>query len=281
MSAIDRREGIMRKVLLCMLLSYCAFVLFGCAEPIQSNPPTTDEAQYTSQPQTDNLGDTSTVEDTTGEIPHMDKISDDAFLSLIDSGTHRIQQSLYEINRIKYGRIISSSNSSEDAVRVCTRHFTDERYPQAINTVIECKVIYESDLFYGINVKWKITDHGEFSGQYEENVISFKKEIADITVRNVIYGDEESFKICTDREEQIDRILLYLYFNQHSFDKLLDYEMSSIGHECVMTVYSYTVCGGDWDMKDEYSLLKYTVVFDKATDNVIFRDPIVLKTVYK
>ena len=257
----ESRGYIMRKVLLCMLLSYCAFILFGCAEPMQSNPPA--------------------IEDPTGETTNLDKISDSDFLSLVDCDTHRIQQSLYEMNGTKYGRIIASSHSSEDAVSVCTRHFTDERYPQAINTVIECKVIYESDIFYGINVKWKLTNNGKFDGQYEENVISFKKEIADVTVRNVIYGDEESFRICTNQEEQINRILLYLYFNKHSPDSLLDYEMSSIGDEYVMTIYSYTVCYGDWDMKDEYSLLKYTVVFDKVTGNVNFQEPIVLKTVYK
>ena len=277
----------MRKILLCLFLSCCAFNLFGCAEPVQNNPPATDDTKYTSpvqneNPTTDNpTTDNPTTDNPTGEITKLDEISDNDFLSLIDSYTNRIQQSLYEINGKEYGRVIASSHSAEDAVSVCTRHFTDKRYPQSINTVIECKVIYESDILYGINVKWKLTNHGKFDGQYEENVISFKKEIADITVRNVIYGDEESFRICTDQEEQINRILLYLYCNKYFLDMLLEYEMSSIGDEYVMTIYSYDVCYGDWDMKDEYRLLKYTVVVDKATGNVNFREPIVLKTVYK
>jgi hypothetical protein len=279
----------MRKVLLCLLLLCCAFIIFGCAEPVLNDLPETDDAKYTSSIQNDTPSDTPdvtpsvtpTTDDPTVEISNLDEISDNGFLSLIDSYTNHIYQSLYEINGQKYGRIIASSLSAEDAVRVCTRHFTDERYPQAINTVIECKVIYESDILYGINVKWKLTNHGKFDGQYEENVISFKKEIADVTVRNVIYGDEESFKICTDQEERINQILMYLYCNKHSLDIVLDYEMSSIGDEYVMTIYSYAICYGDWDMKDEYSLLKYTVIVDKVTGNVNFQEPIVLKTVYK
>lgn len=271
----------MKKFLLSILLSYFAFNLFGCNESVQSNSLETDEATHTSQLENDNSYETQSIAYSIDETINLDDISDNDFLSLIDSYTNSIQQSLYIINEINYGRIIASSTSSENAISVCTRHFTDERFSQAINTVIECNVVYESDIFYGIHVKWKVTNNGKFRGQYEENVISFKKEIADVTVRNVIYGDDESFKIHTNEEEQIKRILLYLHCNKNPFEHLLDYEITSIENEYVMTIYSIKVVGGDWGIKDEYSLLKYTITFDIETNDIIFQEPIKLKTVYK
>ena len=186
----------------------------------------------------------------------------------------------WQLDGEKYGRIISSSDSLEDAVRVCTRHFTDNRYPQAINTVVECNVIYESDILYGINVKWELTNNGKFDGRYEENVVSFKKNVADITVRNVIYDDVESYSICTNQEEQIKQIALYLYYNKNSIHHILNYETSYNDNEFIITIYAYHVIGGDWDLPSTYSFYKQTVVVDKTGD-VNFQEPIVLKTVYK
>lgn len=194
---------------------------------------------------------------------------------------NNIYQSLYELDGEKYGRIISSADSPEDAVRVCTRHFTDKRYQQSINTVLECNVIYESDILYGIYVKWNCTDNGKFAGQYEENVISFKKNIADITVRNVIYDDVESYNICTNQEDQIEQILLYLYYEKHSLHNILYYKTSRHDNKLILTIYAYYIVYGDLDMLDTYHFLKQTVVVDKTNGNVNFLEPIVLKTVYK
>lgn len=245
----------MKKILSCLFLILSVLVLFGCNEASQGN------SGYSAK--------------------LLDEISDKDFLSLVDNYENDIYRSLYEINGERYGRIISSSESSEDAVRVCTRHFTDNRYPQAINTVTECKVIYESDVFYGINVKWKLTNRGEFDGQYEENVISFKKSIADITVRNVVYDDVESYRICTDQNEQIKQIVLYLFHNKYPGNVMLACEELSYGNEYTLTVYSYEVCYGDWGVSDEYRLLKHTVAVDKDAGNVDFQEPVILKTVYR
>ena len=245
----------MKKILLCLLWVLSILVLFGCSKP--SN----EDFNYSNK--------------------SLDEISDEGFLSLVDSYENDIYQSLYEINGEKYGRIISSSDSLEDAVRVGTRHFTDNRHAQAINTVTECKVIYVSDFLYGINVKWKLTNHGEFKGQYEENVISFKKEVADITVRNVIYDDVESFRICTNQKEQIKQIVLYLFHNKYFGQKILDYEMLSYDEEYIITIYSYDACYGDWGVSDEYRLIKHTVVVNEDDGEVNCQEPTILKTVYR
>lgn len=245
----------MKKILSWLFIILSILVLFGCNETSQGN------SDYSTKP--------------------LDEISDKDFLSLVDNYKNDIYQLLYEINGEKYGRIISSSDSLEDAVRVCTRHFTDNRYPQSINTVTECKVIYESEVLYGINVKWKLTNHGEFDGQYEENVISFKKSVADITVRNVVYDDVESYRICTNQNEQIKQIVLYLFHDRYFGHEILDCEMLSYGNEYIVTIYSYDVCYGDWGVSDEYRLLKHTVVVDEDNGDVNFQEPVVLKTVYR
>lgn len=202
-------------------------------------------------------------------------ISDNDFLFIINNYKNSIYQSLYVLDGKKYGRLIASSNSVEDAVKVCTRHFTDERYENYINTVIDCNVIYESDILYGINVKWKVSS----GSQHEENVISLKKSIADITVLNVIYNDIESYNICTNTEELLEEIMLYLYQNRNYLDIILDYETEDYTNEYIMNVYSYTVVGGDWGMRDTYFLKKSTIIIDKISGNVNFQAPIVLKTV--
>ena len=241
----------MRRKLSYVLLIFLVFMMVGCGKQ-------------------DNLA----IEDKLGKLSAKD------LNFFIDSYKNNIYQSLYELDGEKYGRIISSSDSLEDAVRVCTRHFTDNRYPQAINTVVECNVIYESDILYGINVKWELTNNGKFDGRYEENVVSFKKNVADITVRNVIYDDVESYSICTNQEEQIKQIALYLYYNKNSIHHILNYETSYNDNEFIITIYAYHVIGGDWDLPSTYSFYKQTVVVDKTGD-VNFQEPIVLKTVYK
>ena len=206
---------------------------------------------------------------------------DKDFQSMLDNYTNEPYRSLYELNGETYGRIVSSSDSWEDAVRVCTRHFTDERYPQAINTVVDCTVIYESDILYGIHVQWEVTNHGTFNGRYEENVISFKKNIADITARNAVYDDTESFRINTHREDQIEQIILYLYHNKYRSHSILEHKMSYTDREYRVTIYAFDVIYGDWSVQNEYRLFMNTITVNKETGNVTFQEPIISDTIYQ
>ena len=201
------------------------------------------------------------------------------FQSMLDGYTDEPYRFLYELNGETYGRIISSSDSSEEAIRGCTRHFTDERYPQAINTVTDCTVIYESEILYGIHVQWEVTNHGTLSGRYEENVISFKKNVADITARNAVYDETESFRIHAHREDQIEQIILYLYRNKYRSHSVLEHETSSTDREYRVTIYAFDVIYGDWGVQNAYRLLMNTVTVDKETGNVTFQEPTVLDTI--
>ena len=70
-----------------------------------------------------------------------ENLSEEDFFSIVDSFDNRILNQHYNLNNLKYGRVVSSSTSTIDAVRVTTRHFTDERYSFSINTVVDCNVI--------------------------------------------------------------------------------------------------------------------------------------------
>ncbi|MBR7032946.1 MAG: S-layer homology domain-containing protein [Clostridia bacterium] len=175
-------------------------------------------------------------------------------------------ESLFNLNGEEYGRLIASSESAEDAVRVCTRHFTDTRYEGYYNTVTDCSVIYESDILYGLNVKWEV---GE--GKYEENVISIKKNVADITVNNVVYGDKDSFRILTDSKEQIEKVLLYLFKYKSRPSLILSnpsvngYEFTENDSEYVLTADTMMIVYGDWGLEDKYYYYNVTLTLDKTT----------------
>ena len=181
-------------------------------------------------------------------------------------------ESLFVLNGEEYGRLIASSESAEDAVRVCTRHFTDTRYEGYYNTVTDCSVIYESDILYGLNVKWEV---GE--GEYEENVISIKKNVADITVNNVVYGDKDSFRILTDSKEQIEKVLLYLFKYKTRPSLTLSnrsvngYEFTENDSEYVLTADTMMIVYGDWGLEDEYYYYNVTLKLDKTTRYVEYQ----------
>ncbi|MBR6676613.1 MAG: hypothetical protein IKL24_04705, partial [Clostridia bacterium] len=219
-------------------------------------------------------------------------LSHDNIIPFIEKYRKNYRSSILEIDGKSYGRVISSSDSPEDAVSVCTSHFTSEHHSEVTitkNTVVECNVIYESELFYGIYVKWE-----HFSGDsagvrksyYDENVISFKKSVADITAGNSIYNDRQSYNIITDDGGSIEQILLFLY-NEVYVDNIwmrisdiLQYETVDNENEFIMHVYSYLFCGGDWDMSDEYTIVYQTIIVDKATGTVTFEEAIKLNTYY-
>ena len=62
---------------------------------------------------------------------------------LLDINVDRsdIHDPLYILDGKEYGRLVSSSNSREDAIRVATRHFNDTRRQDSTNIVTECEVI--------------------------------------------------------------------------------------------------------------------------------------------
>ena len=115
----------------------------------------------------------------------------------------------------------------------------------------------------------------------EENVISFKKDVALITVINVVYNDEESFNVVTNNFEQIKTICLYLFYNQYFLNDILKVETFGEDEEYIIDIYSYYVVGGDWDMKDEYNIVKSTIHVSKISGQILFDEEKIIKTYFK
>lgn len=210
-------------------------------------------------------------------IPKSDEELDDFLAQYSDT----VYQSLYTLDGLPYGRIISSSESPEEAVDICTRRFTDNRYLAASNTVVECEVIYESELFYGVHVEWDYFSEGEFVYRYEENVISFKKSVADITVRDVKTGDENAYRILDLREDVQTQLALYLFYHENSLTDIIDYEVRQEGSALLVTVYAFDLCYGDWGVDDEYTFTKHEIRIDQTDGSVTFQEPQELLILYR
>ena len=197
--------------------------------------------------------------------------TDEDYISLIKrSYTDGIAKSLCTFDGNMYSRVISSSESREDAVKVCKKYYEGYR-----GYIVSCEVIYENELFYGIKIK-RNTEN-----VYESNVISFKKDVADIIIDNPNVGDRNILTIKTNDNEDILKIALYLFQAKfYHLDAIFDYEFSSDEDNYYVDVYTLLTVYGDWGIDDEYNFEKRTVVIDKNTRQVNFKPAETIKVIY-
>ena len=195
-----------------------------------------------------------------------------------------IRSSLYQLDGARYERFMSSAVSADDAVSICTDYFTSDNQFNAetryTNKVTECYVIYESELLYGVYVKWEYFINGNFVAEYDENVISFKKAVFDATVESGDNGIEKTYHICTDQEEQMEQLALYVFFEESHFNRILYYEKSGDDESFTLTLHSYQVSGGDWGVCSEYRFYQQQLTVDKATGAITITEPELLQSVY-
>lgn len=202
--------------------------------------------------------------------------SDEALEDFLAQYSDDVYRSLYTLDGLSYGRILSSAGSPEEAVGICARKFTSSSC-----TVVECEVIYESELLYGVHVEWDYFNDGEFVYRYEENVICFKKTVADITARDAANGIEKSYRIHDLREEVQTRLALYLFFHENALVQLIDYEVRQEGQLLTVTVYAFDLCYGDWGIDDEYTFTKQEICIDQTDGSILFREPLELLILYR
>lgn len=213
---------------------------------------------------------TTTVGPDSIEGSELERMSDEEFKRLVDRFTDPVMQSLFILDGNRYSnRLLASSDSAEDAVRECR----NVRSGYADATVVECKVVYESDILYGVYIKWKVGDN-KYRKRY---FLSLKKAVADRT-GEPLYGDKAPFKIFTDDLSQIERALLY--YNAcyvDGDDKVLDYELTSDEDIYTITIYAYDY----FYLHEEYWLMKQTVTVDKASGDVHFSLGETIRTIPK
>ncbi|MDE7439481.1 MAG: hypothetical protein K2N23_03135 [Clostridia bacterium] len=158
-----------------------------------------------------------------------------------------------------YGRVIESSSSQEDALTLVRNHFTSSNC-----TTVESRLEVETDLFYGLYVKWEYKSSGsEQILYYDEYVVSFKKDVY----------DAENNKFGIKDKDEIKKILDYICYsrtyNMYG-SKVYSCDISLEDNKCIYTAYLLSVCLGDWGMQDALGLLKKQCQIDLATGATTF-----------
>lgn len=143
-----------------------------------------------------------------------------------------------------YGRVVSSASSRADALAVTQEKFTNEQC-----TVSENRVDLETDLFYGIYVKWLFSDGESVPISYDESVVSFKTEVYDAKTQT--FG--------TRNREEMKKILDYLYYYETCHtggSKVYSSEITEKEGKYEYVIYYLQVNYGDRGMRDELYFIK-------------------------
>lgn len=165
---------------------------------------------------------------------------------------------------IGYGRVIESSSSQEDALSTATEHFNNDYC-----TVVENRLMVETDLFYGLYVKWAFQrDETETPYYYDEYVVSFKKHVYDF----------QNKQLSTNDKDVIKSILNYLCYSrsyQTAGTKVYSSDVSIKDDKFVYTAYVLTVVYGDWGVHDALAFIKAEMQIDMATGKMTHTEEVV------
>lgn len=207
-------------------------------------------------------------------------ISDDE-LEYIFKNASKYPTDMGIINGKVYGRVINSSTTKENAIEVATEYFTDVRYQFSTNIVVDTYIDIETELFYGIYVKWEHDSAGKKS-YYDEYVISFKKNICDYTPKRLHIGSELKIIFKTNDLNIIKYVMDYLYYNDtYNIEGfiLLNSIIEENDNEYKYTFYEIETCYGDWGLQDQVSLVKNVFIINKESGEVSTTSE-VIKTIY-
>lgn len=165
-----------------------------------------------------------------------------------------------------YGRVIESASSREEALKVAAEHFNS-----GWCTTVENRLEVETDLFYGLYVKWAYRSGGagEPVSYYDEYVVSYKKDVYDF----------ENKQFFTENADIIKSILNYSCFDHNYISpeylgfaqKVYSADITKNGDHYEYIAYGLTRVFGDWGEQDELYLLKLVVEIDFATGKTSYR----------
>lgn len=149
-----------------------------------------------------------------------------------------------------YGRIISSSESAEEAQTIAREHFTNEDYVVVVDDVKD-----ETELFFGLSVEWAARDP-QRAWRYAEDVVSFRTEIF----------DHDTQTIYTNDTSLIEGILNYIYYEdmyQIVGSKVIFAELTQTQDCFSYSIYYTKVVYGDWGIQDELFVFRDVLTIDK------------------
>lgn len=177
-----------------------------------------------------------------------------------------------------YGRVMPSTSSVAEALSMVKEYFTNGDY-----VAVEYKLTVETDLFYGIYVKWAYQSNGtvDMSRYYDEYVVSFKKSVfdyyLDYSLNEYPYINHH-MQFFTPDKGAIKSILdYYLYSRTYQMygEKVYSTDINLQGDKYVYTAYILQVCLGDWGTQDQLSLIKRVIDIDLATGIAETNDEVV------
>ena len=187
------------------------------------------------------------------------ELTDDEIIDFNANGKRYPENFIFEELQ-SYGRVIESSSSRKDAISTATEHFNS-----GWCTTVECRLEVETDLFYGLYVKWDYRSGGvgEPEAYYDEYVVSFKKQVYDF----------ENKQFFTKNADIIKSILNYTCYDHEYISpeylgfagKVYSSDIIKNGDKYEYIAYGLTGVGGDWGMQDELNFLKLVVEIDLAT----------------
>lgn len=159
-----------------------------------------------------------------------------------------------------YERVIESASSREDALSTAAEHFNS-----GWCTTEETRLEVETDLFYGLYVKWayRTGGVGKPESYYDEYVVSFKKDVY----------DSENMQFFTKDTDDIKSILDYIFYSesyQTGGTKVYSSDIILENDKCTYTAYVLMVVYGDWGLQDELNLLKTQLWIDLATGKTTY-----------
>lgn len=153
-----------------------------------------------------------------------------------------------------YGMVIKSASSREEAFLN-----VEERFNNGYCTVVENRLMVETDLFYGFYVKWRFQrDETETPYYYDEYAVSFNKAVY----------DNENMQFFTQDKDTIKLILNYVYYSrsyQTVGTKVYNSDISLKNDKFVYTAYVLTVVYGDWGLQDKLAFMRTEIQIDIAT----------------
>ena len=187
------------------------------------------------------------------------ELTDDEIIDFNFNGKQYPENFIFEELQ-DYGRVIESSSSRKDALSTATEHFNS-----GWCTTVECRLTVETDLFYGLYVKWDYRNGGvgEPVAYYDEYVVSFKKDVYDFENKQFFTKNADIIRsilnyICRDHLYISPE---YLWFA----DKVYSSDIIKNGDKYKYIAYGLSRVLGDWGMQDELNFLKLVVEIDLAT----------------
>ena len=151
---------------------------------------------------------------------------------------------------IRYGRLIGSASSLEDANKKIRKHFNNESYGTK-NEVAETKLIFENEYVYGIYTEWNYFGYN-VAQNLNENVYVLKEDKCEV-IQNV---KNEDYYIKVNTKEEMCSVITYIYYPiiRLSGVKLLSVPIENVKEDKLnwqFDVYYCLLTGGDYDENNQ------------------------------